>query len=363
MAQTEVVIAGGGFAGLACAKALALRGIPVILLERKKAAGIGMHTTGIIVGECAEEFSLPEHLTRRVTDVRLYAPSLRYVDLRSPEYFFLTTDTPGMMRYLSDEAVKAGAVIHYDTSYESGVAENGRINVNNGAFDCRFLIGADGPRSKVADDFKLGQNTEFLLGAEAEYANLQLIDTRTHDTDKDANAFYCFLDQKLAHGYLGWAIPGVGVTQIGLAQRMPKRPDIDAFTARMRGIFDFTQANVVARRGGLIPVGGLVQPFARDNVILLGDSAGIVSPLTAGGIHTALHYGTILGDTIADYIHHGGRHPSEVLARIYPRFYVKQLLRKSYETMAPNWLLNGVLTNPLFRLMAETVFFKKKQLK
>ena len=130
MMQTDVVIAGGGFAGLACAKALAQAGISVVLLERKKAPGVGMHTTGIIVGECAEEFALPDHLTRRVTDVRLYAPSLRYVDLESPDYFFLTTDTPALMRHLSDEAIAAGAVIHYDTGYESARQEGERIIVN-----------------------------------------------------------------------------------------------------------------------------------------------------------------------------------------------------------------------------------------
>ena len=354
MPLSEVVIAGGGFAGLACAHALAKQGIPVVVLERKKAAGIGMHTTGIIVGECAEEFSVPEHLTRKVTDVRLYAPSLNYVDLHASDYFFLTTDTPGLMRYLSDEAIKCGAVILYDTPYESGVATGERINVNNGSFSCRFLIGADGPRSKVADHFSLGQNTKFLLGAEAEYEGLNLTDT---------NSFYCFLDQKLAYGYLGWVIPSVGVTQVGLASRMPRRPDIDAFVDRMQPLFDFSNARVVARRGGLIPVGGLVQPFARDNVILLGDSAGIVSPLTAGGIHTALHYGKVLGETIAAYLHHGGAHPVKRLEHIYPRFYLKQMLRLSYEHLAPDWLLDRALTNPLFKAAASTVFFKKKKLK
>ena len=354
MALTEVVIAGGGFAGLACAQALAKAGIPVVVLERKNAPGVGMHTTGIIVKECADEFAVPEHLTRKVTDVRLYAPSLKSVDLHSRDYFFLTTDTPGLMRHFSDEAIRLGAVILYDTPYESGVQSGERINVNNGSFSCRFLIGADGPRSKVADHFALGQNTKFLLGAEAEYQGLNLTDT---------NAFYCFLDQKLAHGYLGWVIPGVGVTQIGIAQRMPLRPDIDAFTARMKPLFDFSNATVVARRGGLIPVGGLVRPFARDNVILLGDSAGIVSPLTAGGIHTALRYGKILGDTIATYLHQGGPHPTQLLERIYPRFYLKQMLRLSYEHLAPDWLLDTALTNPLFKLAASTVFFKKKKLK
>ncbi len=354
MALTEVVIAGGGFAGLACAKALAAQNIPVVVLERKKAAGIGMHTTGIIVKECADEFAIPDHLTRKVTDVRLYAPSLKSVELHSRDYFFLTTDTPALMQYLSDDAVQAGAVILYDTPYESAILANERINVNNGSFSCQFLIGADGPRSKVADHFSLGQNTKFLLGAEAEYTGLNLPDT---------NAFYCFLDQQLAHGYLGWVIPGVGVTQIGIAQRMPRRPDIDAFVERMKPLFDFTNTSVVARRGGLIPVGGLVRPFARGNVILLGDSAGIVSPLTAGGIHTALRYGKILGETIANYLHNGGAHPVQRLEHIYPRFYFKQMLRLTYERFTPDWMLNFAFTNPLFKSAASTVFFKKKNLK
>jgi len=352
MKNTDIIIAGGGFAGLACAKALAEAGVSVTLLERKKAPGIGMHTTGIIVKECADEFAIPESLTRRVTDVRLYAPSLRFADLHSPDYFFLTTDTPGLMRHLSDEAARAGATICYDTRYENAREDGKNIIVNN-QFSCQFLIGADGPRSKVAEDFQLGRNTEFLLGAEAEYEGLKL----------DDNAFYCFLDQKLAHGYLGWVIPGVGVTQIGIAQRLPRKPDIDAFVSRMGGVFDFSHAKVAARRGGLIPVGGLVQPFARGNVILLGDAAGIVSPLTGGGIHTALHYGKILGETLANYLKHGGEHPASRLARIYPRFYFKQFLRKSYETLAPDWLLDAVVTNPLFINFAGGVFFKKKRLK
>lgn len=360
--KSDVVIAGGGFGGLLCAKTLAQRGISVTLLERKKAPGVGMHTTGIMVGECALEFEVPEHLTRKVTDVRLYAPSLRHVDLHAPDYFFLTTDTPGLMRHFSDEAQKAGANLVYDTSYESGRETGGQIEINNGAYSCHFLIGADGPRSRVADDFMLGQNTAFLLGAEAEYEGLPLKDMRLSG-EEGRNAFYCFLDQKLAFGYLGWVIPGVGVAQVGLAQRMPKRPDIDAFVTRMKDIFDFSQASVVARRGGLIPCGGRVDPFARGNVILLGDAAGIVSPLTAGGIHTALHYGVALGEAIADFLHHGGEHPGSRMARVYPKFTGKLMLRAGFEKLAPNWLLDVGITNPLFGWMANTVFFKPKVLK
>jgi digeranylgeranylglycerophospholipid reductase len=96
---------------------------------------------------------------------------------------------------------------------------------------------------------------------------------------------------------------------------------------------------------------------------LLGDSAGIVSPLTAGGIHTALHYGKIMGEVIAKNLLHDGEHPATIMARIYPRFYLKLGLRKIYEHLVPNWVLNAALTNPLFKFSASTVFFKRKTLR
>jgi digeranylgeranylglycerophospholipid reductase len=359
MKESDVIIAGGGFAGLCCAKALAEQGISVQLLERKKAPGVGMHTTGIIVGECAEEFYIPPALTRRISSVHLYAPNLKRTSLTTDDYFFLATDTPNLMRWLSDQAEQAGAVLHYDTPYEKGEAHGDHLIVN-GEYRCRFLIGADGPRSKVADDFALGQNTQFLLGAEAEFTGLPL---------DEANAFHCFLDQDLARGYLGWVIPSVGVAQVGVAQRLPRKPDIEAYINRMKEVFDFTGATIVARRGGLIPVGGLVRPFARTdhplrNVILLGDSAGIVSPLTAGGIHTGMHYGKELGIYLAKYLRNNGKGktPADMLEHCYPRFYAKQVLRKAFEH-TPNWALNALIGNPLFRWSASNVFFRRKRLR
>lgn len=354
MQEVDVVIAGGGFAGLACAKAAASAGLSAVVLERKKVAGQGMHTTGILVKEAAEELKLPENLVRRITEVRLYAPNMRYVELHAPDYFFLATDTPGLMRHFSAEAEAAGAEVRYGTPYTSARREGDRIVLDDVGLQCKFLIGADGPRSKVADDFALGQNEHFLLGAEAEYAELGF---------DNPNAFYCFLDNKLAHGYLGWVIPGVGLTQAGIATRMPTRPDIDAFCKSVSTVFPLDESKVIGRRGGLIPCGGLVKNFANDRVILLGDSAGIVSPLTAGGIHTALFYGRILGDALGAHLHHNAEHPAQLLQRAYPRFREKLFLRWCFERFAPNPLLNLALGNPLFKRFAENVFFSTKQLK
>ena len=41
-------------------------------------------------------------------------------------------------------------------------------------------------------------------------------------------------------------------------------------------------------RGGRIPVGGVLRKIANENGLLIGDAAGAVSPLTAGGFDPAM---------------------------------------------------------------------------
>ncbi|PTS72002.1 FAD-dependent oxidoreductase, partial [Stenotrophomonas sp. HMWF023] len=98
----DVVIVGASFAGAACALAAAQYGLRVCVLERKTDPGERLHTTGIVVKEAMEHTWLgrmPDHLVQRVANVRLYAPNLHNVLLTAPGYYFLTTDTPNLMRW------------------------------------------------------------------------------------------------------------------------------------------------------------------------------------------------------------------------------------------------------------------------
>ena len=93
----DLAIVGGGFAGLVCARSAALRGLRTVVLERQPAPGHRIHTTGLLVKEVAERWEAPPRLTRRIRGVRLYGPSLSFIDLESPGYYFLATDTPRLM--------------------------------------------------------------------------------------------------------------------------------------------------------------------------------------------------------------------------------------------------------------------------
>jgi len=323
------------------------------VLERKTEPGAMPHTTGLVVKEAAAEWEIPPRLTRRIGGVRLYAPSLSHVDLNSPGYFFLATDTPEMMRWLAAKAEAAGAEIWCRRDYHGARLQKSRITIDHLNLCGRFLVGADGPRSRVAQDFNLGRNMHFLIGVEAEFENVRGI---------EGDRLHCFLDSQLAPGYIGWAIPGVNGTQVGLACRQPYRPDLTTLIRRLSKLWDFTNSKIVARRGGLIPIGGPVGRVCSEQVLLTGDAAGLVSPLTGGGIHTALRSGTQAGQAVADYLLNGDPNAMTALVKSYPRFAAKRVLRSAYNLQPPNWLINLSLGNPVFRFLASNIFFHTRGL-
>ncbi len=354
MARHDLVVVGAGFAGLACAKAAASHGIDTLVLERKSRPGASPHTTGILVKEVAEAWNFPASMTRRINGVRLYSPSLDSIDLTSPDYYFMATDTGACLDWLAMEARAAGARIQTRSLYTSAQLEGLQVRIARHNLQCRYLVGCDGARSRVARNFQLGVNKQFIFGVEVEMAGISGV---------DADRLHVFLDAELAPGYIAWVVPGVGVHQIGLAVRWPAMPDLDRFIAKLGRLFDLSAAQVVSRRGGLIPCGGLVTPMARGPVLLLGDAAGMVSPLTAGGIHPSLDIGHVAGEAIAAHLIEGGDSPERVIRKMQPGYFYKRQLRAMLDRFAPsNRSYDRILRQPLFRNLAQTIFFHHRGL-
>jgi flavin-dependent dehydrogenase len=354
------VVVGASFAGLASALAVARAGLRVAVLEKKSDPGAKLHTTGIIVKDAVDQIALldalPAPLVRRIPGVRLYAPNLSHVDLEAPGYYFLATNTPAVMRWLASEAESAGATIAYGTVFTGAQRAQSGFTVD-GFGSTRFLIGADGPRSRVARAIDLGVSKQFLAGVEYEYAGATLA-----APDK----LHCFIDRRLARGYIGWVLAGVDGVQAGLARRLDGRgafkPDeaMESFLAKIAPAIDLRALAPTSVRAGLIPCGGVVAPAAISRALLVGDAAGMVSPVTAGGIHTALKHGLAAGHAVADFLHGRAEDPSASFVRSYPKFRVKRLLRFLFDRfqsdVAFDWLL---ATRPL-RAAASIVYFHRK---
>jgi flavin-dependent dehydrogenase len=347
MRKFDLAIVGGSFAGLAAARTAALRGLKVVVIDGKNEPGARVRTTGIVVKEASDDFDLPATLMRKVRGVKLYAPDNRSVALSAPGYYFQATDTAGVLRWMAGEAERAGATLLYGRRFSTAVEHERGIALADLDLHAQFLIGADGAKSRVAEQFGLSSNTRFLAGLEIECEPL----------DVDPRFLHCFADSRIAPGYIAWVVPGVGGTQIGVAANRPAKPDLAALLERVRTLCNLKDIRVIERRSGLIPTGGTLRHIGRGRVLLIGDAAGMVSPVTGGGIHTALHFGRRAAQLVSDWLGDRGAHPAAIMAQEAPRWRLKRLLRFGLDLAPPNAMINAMLMSAPARALAQRLYF------
>jgi len=353
--QFDLLVIGASFAGIACAREAALAGQRVCVVDPKPHPGARLHTTGLLVREVADIGwlrAMPPTLTRPIAAVCVYAPSLRHVRLEARGYHFLATDTGGVLRWMVEQAMRVGVVFCWGMPLSTLRRDSGGWIVN-ASLHARYLVGADGPHSKVARLCGLSRNREFLAGVELEFAGGQL---------HDAAALHCLVDRRLAPGYIGWAFGGVSGLQLGLARRhaLGHPPDAAALLDRFDPLIRERAARPSGTRAGMIPCGGALPHVFGDRVLLVGDAAGLVSPLTAGGIHTALRCGGMAGSAAAEWLRGRAAQPAETLRGRYPKFQLKRVMRWAFDRFQSDRLTEWALRSELARSAIGRLYFHKR---
>ncbi|WP_117213741.1 NAD(P)/FAD-dependent oxidoreductase [Allorhizocola rhizosphaerae] len=299
----DVLVVGAGLAGLHTARLLARRELNVMVVDRRRSLSTGIRTTGIFVRRTLDDFGLPDHLLGPgVRDVLLYPPSRRApIRLTSGQDEYRVADMVGVYEHAHRAAESAGARVVLGVRYVD--ASMGVVRLQGAEpVRARFIVGADGARSRVAGDLGLDVNRRFIVGAEMVYP----IGSGT-----TASAFHCVLDPRVAPGYLGWVIDDGRHAHVGVAgyphlMRTGIRHLLDDFAADAPG--HTTPAGPVERRGGPIPVGGVLRRLANPAGLLVGDAAGAVSPLTAGGLDPCLRMSELAAAVTAGYLRTGDPH-------------------------------------------------------
>jgi digeranylgeranylglycerophospholipid reductase len=84
-----------------------------------------------------------------------------------------------------------------------------------------------------------------------------------------------------------------------------KKPAIEYLKDFVKADPRFREAKPILVSGGVTPVSGLVDPMTGEGVMLVGDAAGQLIPVTGAGVHAGMAAGKIAGEVAAKAVQKG----------------------------------------------------------
>ncbi len=310
----DVLIAGGGPAGLSAAYAAARAGLHVAVFERSKEIGYPIHTSGGSWIADLRRLEIPARYMHPIrTGVFLAANARAEFSYDDPVSCIL--DIRGLYQYLAMLAGKAGAEIFPASQVESVLFEKklpaGLRVRGRGDFFAPLLIDASGVQGVLAQQCGLRREFErHGVGAEVDLVSARW----PQDT-------IALLFGRLAGpaGY-GWIFPhgdervrlGVGV--IRPDTNCDAREALQNMLEYARTAFQLeTNAQLETHTGAIPSVAPLVRASSHG-LLVVGDAAALVSTLLGEGIRFAIELGRLAGE-VAVQANQAGKFDARFLAR------------------------------------------------
>jgi geranylgeranyl reductase family protein len=276
----DVLVVGGGPAGLYAGWKFAEAGFGVAVCEEHAAIGAPAHCTGVISAELFDEFALPrDTILNELDAVRFVSPTGLEVPFASPSIRALVIDRVRFDQRLAQRAAAAGADVrvHARVSDLQVDADGVRARAGGMPITARLAVLACGASYMVQRQLGLGLPRSHLLTAQRELPARRLGAVELHfGTD-------------VAPAGFAWAVPvrrgGEPFVRVGV---MAARQPVEWYGAMV---------NRLAPRWGLeapspgdpprlkyLPLRSIARTYA-DRLLVVGDAAGLVKPTTGGGIY------------------------------------------------------------------------------
>ncbi len=294
--RTNVVVVGGGPAGLIAAREAADAGLDVILVERDPAIGTPVRCGEGVGSRGLSEFISPEGaswVARRITRVIFWAPDGTEVRVAEGDVAYIL-DRSRFEPALAAEASGAGAEICVGTE-AIGLERRGdqwRVTVRgprgDETIDARIVIAADGVETMVAR--WAGLDTR-VPARDMESCAQYVVSNISFDPD----AIYLHFGRRVAPSGYAWIFPkDIGVANVGLgmvalrADGRPARAWLDEYIAQ-----HFPEGITTGFTVGGVIVHPTIKRTVTDGLLVCGDAAHMVNPLSGGGIVNAMKAGRL----------------------------------------------------------------------
>ncbi len=292
----DTIVIGAGPSGSTAARFIAQCGFKVLILERERFPGQGKACGGGIPFGLIKQLSLPESIIeKKIYSHILHFPSgVKIYKYRRP--IFATVYRSSFDRFLVERAVSMGASLITQCRVFNIIKnkEGTTAITNRGRFFSKLIIFANGASNLAYRMSGVGinlrkNNTYLAIAYELDDKNTAL------------DAFEVFYNpHSIPWGYY-WIFPkrdrlNVGVDCLCSKIKKNLRFCLDEFINTDRYLRDKKRIRFIA---GLIPA-CLATRLVSDNVLVIGDAAGMVNPIIGEGLKYAIRTGELAGVSCVD---------------------------------------------------------------
>ena len=301
----DVIVVGAGPAGSMAARFAAEKGVSVLMLEKDRDVGYPVRCGEAVSKAGVEEFIQPDNkwIASEIKKFSLIAPDETEVIIEFSDAGYILERR--IFDYeLAKSAAKAGAEIITRAYVNALSFQDGNVNgvkyVYNGEEKEVFgkvVIGADGVESRVGRWAGLKTYIDF---RQMECCNQ--VTASNINVNSDTCYFY-FGKDVAPEGYL-WVFPkGNETANIGLG--------VSGITGKKKSassyLEDFMEkkypnASILTRVAGGVPCSPTLEKVSAPGIMLVGDAARQVNPLSGGGIISGMIGGSIAGKIAAEAV-------------------------------------------------------------
>ncbi len=318
----DVLVVGSGPAGATTARFAAQGGLDVLLVDKKQELGAPIQCSGAVSAHALMDVGVeahPEFVVEPIYGFKVYdsdgaSTVLDYRELKPDAYadnpLGYIVDRRRFDRYLTTLVERSGAEVLLKTEAQAMERiDDRRIRVQLQHFGApltvhaRVLVGADGLQSQVGK--WAGLRTHIKLSELASCLQYVMDGVQTE------GLLELITGRRWAPGGYAWVFPkssGYAEVGLGIIRTMTDhdaRWHLDHFLKRSFLAERFRLGKIIEIQGGGVPLAAPLTQQTADHVLLVGDAARHVNPITGGGIHTALRCGKIAGDFLANFLRSG----------------------------------------------------------
>jgi len=296
----DIVVVGGGPAGLSAAYSTAKAGAKVILFEKDEAIAHSVRTSGVTWISEMERLGIPGKYYNPVQNYRFVSPS-NDILISGSTAKSCVLDVRATYQHLAFLAAEAGAHIMIKSNVinvikDGDIVAGVKASTPKGDLAVRstLVIDASGFSSSVAR--KAGAAGEWKrYGVGAEY--------ECYCDDIDSATWTLMVGQQYSEAGYAWVFPlsknrvriGVGIGRPeSSAEPLEKLHDI--MEKRLKPLDAMGKIQPIELHYGFIPNEGVRQNSVADGLVMVGDSAGQSNPLVLEGIRYAIEFGRLAGE-------------------------------------------------------------------